>query len=67
MNRDKIKFDGEVESKLLALRCSEPEEGRSNWRLELLADKMVALNYVEAISIESVRQLLKKTKLSHGE
>lgn len=51
MNRDKIKFDGEVESKLLALRCSEPEEGRSNWRLELLADKMVALNYVEAIRV----------------
>ena len=67
LNRDKIKFDGEVESKLIALRCSKPEGGRSSWTLELLADKMVTLNYVESISIESVRQLLKKTKLNHGE
>lgn len=62
LNLDKKKFDGEVESKLIALRCSEPEEGRSSWTLQLLADKMVALDYVESISHESVRQLLKKTK-----
>ena len=40
LNLDKKKFDGEVESKLIALRCSAPEEGRSNWTLRLLADKM---------------------------
>ena len=67
LNLDKKKFDGEVESKLIALRCSEPEAGRSSWTLQLLADKMVALNYVESISHESVRQILKKTKLSPGE
>lgn len=60
-------FDGEVEAKLIALRCSEPEAGRSSWTLHLLADKMVELNYVESISHESVRQILKKTKLSLGE
>lgn len=67
LNLDKKKFDGEVESKLVALRCSDPEVGRSNWTLRLLADKMVALDYVESISHESVRQILKKTKLSLGE
>lgn len=67
MNLDKKKFDGEVEAKLVALRCSEPELGRSNWTLELLADKMVTLGYVESISYESVRKILKKTKLSPGE
>jgi transposase len=67
LNLDKKKFDGEVESKLVALRCSDTEAGRSNWTLRLLADKMVALNYVESISHESVRQILKKTKLSLGE
>lgn len=67
LNLDKKKFDGEVEAKLVALRCSEPELGRSNWTLELLADKMVTLGYVESISYESVRQILKKTKLSPGE
>ena len=50
-----------MEGKLIALRCSEPEEGSSGWPLRLLADKMVALDYVEHISHESVRQILKKT------
>lgn len=61
-NLDKIKFDGEVEAKLIALRCSEPQRGQSSWTLQLLADKMVELCYVESISYESVRQLLKKTR-----
>lgn len=55
-------FDGEVEARLIALRCSEPPAGRSRWTLELLADKMVELRYVESMSYESVRQLLKKTR-----
>jgi len=67
LNLDKKKFDGEVESRLVALRCSDPAKGRSNWTLRLLADEMVALDYVESISHESVRQILKKTKLSLGE
>ena len=57
--REKL-FTGEVEAKLIALRCSEPPEGYNRWTLQLLADKMVELNYVEHISDESVRQLLKK-------
>ena len=67
LNLDKKLFDGEVEANLIALRCSAPELGRSNWTLRLLADKMVELNYVESISHESVRRLLKKMKLSLGE
>lgn len=55
-------FTGDVEARLIALRCSEPPSGRSRWTLELLADKMVELRYVEAMSYESVRQLLKKTR-----
>ena len=62
LNLDKKLFDAGVEAKLIALRCSEPEPGRSGWTLQLLADKMVALDYVERISHESVRQLLKKTR-----
>jgi len=67
LNLDKKRFDGEVEAHLVALRCSTPDKGRSNWTLRLLADKMVALSYVESISHESVRQILKKTKLNLGE
>ncbi len=67
LNLDKKRFDGEVEAHLVALRCSPPDEGQSSWTLRLLADKMVALDYVESISHESVRQILKKTKLNLGE
>ncbi len=54
-------FDGEVEAHLVALRCSKPPAGRAQWSLRLLRDKMIELEYVETISHESVRQLLKKT------
>jgi len=57
--REKI-FTGEVEAKLIALRCSDPPVGYNRWTLQLLADKMIELEYVEHISDESVRQLLKK-------
>ena len=59
-------FDGEVEAHLIAERCSDPPEGRARWTLQLLADRMVELEYVAHISHESVRQLLKKTNSSPG-
>ena len=60
------KIDGDVESKLVALCCSEPPKGFAKWSLRLLADKMVELNYVESISHVTVRSVLKKTNLSLG-
>jgi hypothetical protein len=66
VNREKV-LTGEVEAHLIALRCSDPPESYARWTLHLLADKMVELHYVEQISHESVRQLLKKTNLSLGE
>ena len=63
--KDKL-FDGEVEAHLVALRCSSAPSGREEWTLQLLADKMVELEYVESISYESVRQILKKTSLNPG-
>jgi hypothetical protein len=66
LNLDKIKFDGVVEAHLIAARCSEPPLGSSGWTLNLLGNHLVALECVESISDESVRQLLKKTKLSLG-
>lgn len=60
------KFDGELEAHLVALCCSEAPSGYAKWSLRLLADKMVELQYVDEISHESVRQILKKTNLSLG-
>ena len=61
------KADGEFEAHLVALSCSEPPAGHSQWSLRLLADRAVALNYIDSVSHETVRQVLKKTKLSRGD
>ena len=55
-------LDGEQEAYLIALSCSEPPNGRARWTLQLLADKMVELEYADAVSDETVRRILKKTK-----
>jgi len=55
------KIDGEVEAHLIALSCGKAPEGFSKWSLRLLADKMVELKYVEDISYETIRKVLKKT------
>jgi len=52
--------DGEVEAHLIALRCGSPPEGKNQWNLRLLADKLVTLEIVPSISHETVRQALKK-------
>ena len=56
------RLDGEGEARLIALRCSEPPAGQARWTLRLLADQAVALDIVEAISHETVRQVLKKMR-----
>jgi transposase len=57
------KLDGEQEAHLIALVCSPPEEGQEHWTLQLLADKLVELHIVESIARETIRQVLKKTRL----
>jgi hypothetical protein len=61
------KLTGEVEAKLSMLACSTPPVGHGRWTLQLLADKLVALNYIDAISHTSVGVLLKKMNLNPGE
>ena len=56
------KLDGEGEAKLIALRLGKPPAGYGHWTLQLLAEELVALEVVEAISHETVRQVLKKTE-----
>jgi len=54
------KFDGEQEARLIALACSQPPSGYGSWSLRLLAEQAVALEIVESVSYETVRQVLKK-------
>jgi transposase len=56
--------DGAAEARLIALAGSAPPAGRAAWTLRLLADKLVELEVVEAVSHETVRQALKKTNSS---
>jgi transposase len=60
------KLDGHLEAQLITLACSEAPEGHARWSLRLLADRFVQLGGVEYVSHETVRQTLKKTKLSPG-
>jgi len=55
------KLDGKQEAQLTTIACSQPPEGRVRWTLRLLADRMVQLDYVDTVSHETVRQVLKKT------
>ena len=59
-------LDGVGEAHLIALACSTPPDGAGRWTLRLLADRMVTLEYVDAISHETVRQTLKKTNSNRG-
>ena len=60
------KADGDFEAHLVALSCSGPPEGFSRWSLRLLSDKVVELQYIDKISHETIRQVLKKTNLNLG-
>jgi transposase len=60
------KLDGRAEARLIALACSAPPQGRQEWTLQLLADKLVELRIVDTVSDETVRRALKKTKSSRG-
>ena len=60
------KLTGEQEARLVALACSAPPAGQARWSLRLLADRLVELEVVEAISYQTVRRVLKKTSSSRG-
>ena len=60
------KADGDFEAHLVALSCGEPPEGFARWSLRLLADKVVELDYIDNISHESIRRILKKTNSNLG-
>jgi transposase len=60
------KLGPKAQAYVIALACTAPPEGRSRWTLQLLAERVVALELVPDISDESIRRLLKKTGSSPG-
>jgi len=60
------KLDGAAEARLVALACSAPPDGRVCWTMQMLADMLVELRVVDAVSDETVRRTLQKTRSSRG-
>ena len=60
------KLDGAQEARLIAVACSAPPVGRRRWTLRLLAEQVVELGVVDAVSHETVRRVLKQTTSSRG-
>ena len=65
-NRRRKVLDGAAEARLVAIACGDPPEGRVRWTLQLLADRLVECEIVDAVSAETVRRTLKKTHSSLG-
>jgi hypothetical protein len=59
-------LDGEPEAHLIARSCSPCPVGQAHWTFRLLAGRMVELGYVEHVSHETVRKVLKKTNSNPG-
>ena len=56
----KRKLDGKAEAFLIATACTTAPAGRGCWTMQLLADRLVEVGFVEGISDETVRRTLKK-------
>jgi transposase len=65
-DRPRRKLDSAQEARLIALVCGDPPPGHARWSLRLLSQRLIALEIVDGISPETVRQTLKKTHSSRG-
>jgi hypothetical protein len=57
---------GEQSAHLIATACSPVPDGHDHWTLRLLAGKAVELGFVDSISPETIRQMLKKMSSNLG-
>jgi transposase len=60
------KLDGEQEAQLVTVVCSTPPEGAARWSLRLIRERLLELEVVEHIGLETIRTTLKKTRLNRG-
>jgi putative transposase len=55
-----------LEAQITSIACSDSPAGSARWTLSLINEKLIELKYIETISNESIRQVLKKVNLSRG-
>ena len=61
------KITPQIEAHITVMACEQSgPDGRGRWNLRLMADRLVELEFIESISHETVRQVLKKASLSPG-
>lgn len=65
-HRKARKLDGAQEAHLVAVVCSTPPDGAATWSLRLLRERLIELEVVEHIGLETIRTTLKKTRSSRG-
>lgn len=66
LHRKARKLDGTQEAHLVAVACSTPPDGAATWTLRLLRERLLELEVVEHIGLETIRTTLKKTRSSRG-
>jgi transposase len=54
-------LDGGQEAHLVALTCSTTPDGEARWSLRLLRERLIEMEIVEQIGLETIRTTLKKT------
>jgi transposase len=57
---------GPQQAHLIAIACSKVPDGHDHWTLRMLANQAVELGFVEKVSPETIRALLKKASSSPG-
>lgn len=58
--------DGAVEAHITRIACTTPPEGYASWSLNLIRERVVALNVIDDISPSTVRRVLKKKSSNPG-
>ncbi len=64
--RKERKLDGAQEAQLVDVTCSAPPDGCARWSLRLIRERLIELEVVEDIAMETIRQTLKKTHSNRG-
>lgn len=60
------RLDGQQEAHLVAITCSTPPLGAAKWSLRLVRERLLELEVIESIGLETIRQTLKKTRSNPG-
>lgn len=64
--RKQRRLDGAGEAQLVAIACSQAPDGRKRWTLQMLKERLIAMEIIENIGETTIRRTLKKTCSSRG-